>query len=179
MVWQIGQILFPRPIMASLVEVRGKEDTGSSPNLDRAHMLSGFGVCFARGVNDTPKIACIFLLANSYELSGAVIFAMIAVLMVVGGVLFARDVAHVMSNEVTGMTPAQGFAGNIVTALLVIYASKFGFGVSTTHVSVGSLFGIGALSGEAKWDKIVQIVGAWVLTLPCGFAAAYLIAAFL
>ena len=119
----------------------------ASLNEDRAHVLSGATVCFARGVNDTPKIASIMLLGNGFGLSNVSIFSAIAMFMVVGGVLFARDVATVMSKKITGMSEAQGFTGNIVTALLVLFASKFGLGVSTTHVSVGSLFGIGAVSG--------------------------------
>jgi len=176
--WRFGNALLPRPVTSSLME-GGMQSFVPAGWLDRAHMLSGFSVCFARGVNDTPKIASIFLLGNSFELSSVSIFLMIATLMVFGGAFFARDVAHVMSKEVTTMTSAQGFAGNIVTAALVIFASKFGLGVSTTHVSVGSLFGIGALNGEAKWGKITQIVMAWILTVPCGFIAAYVVAMFL
>ena len=171
-VWRLGGIFRPRPIIASLVATPDVQPE-RSPLVDRAHMISGFSVCFARGVNDTPKIASIFLLANGLALSHEVIFLGVALLMVVGGFLFSRQVAQVMSKEVTDMTPAQGFAGNIVTAFMVIFASKFGLGVSTTHVSVGSLIGIGALSGQARWPKIAQIIGAWVLTLPCGFLSAY------
>ena len=183
--WRLSNVLLSGPTVAPLVggaigrdQMRNQMLAELSPSrsLDRAHMVSGFCVCFARGVNDTPKIASIFLIANSLQLSGAMIFISIAILMVTGGLFLARDVANVMSHEVTGMTPAQGFVGNIVTALLVIFASKFGLGVSTTHVSVGSLFGIGALSGQAKWRKIAQILAAWILTVPCGFGAALLIA---
>ena len=38
--------------------------------------------------------------------------------------------------------------------------------VSTTHVSCGSLFGIGLATGKAHWGTIGRILGAWVLTLP-------------
>jgi len=44
--------------------------------------------------------------------------------------------------------------------------------VSTTHVSVGSLFGIGAVTGAAKGRLILTIVGAWLTTLPLGAASA-------
>ncbi|PIW62127.1 MAG: inorganic phosphate transporter, partial [Candidatus Omnitrophica bacterium CG12_big_fil_rev_8_21_14_0_65_50_5] len=54
----------------------------------------------------------------------------------------------------------------LVTALLVIFASKFGMPVSTTHVSCGSLFGIGLVNGKAHWKIIGGIISAWVLTLP-------------
>lgn len=140
---------------------------------NKAHIASGATVCFARGVNDTPKIASIMLLGNGFDISNAVIFASIAAFMVLGGGLFARDVATVMSKKVTGMSEAQGFTGNFVTALLVLFASKFGLGVSTTHVSVGSLFGIGAVNGSARLQMISQIVLAWVLTLPIAFLFAF------
>ncbi len=171
-VWRSRAVLKPRHVIASLVEP-AQLTSRYAAIVDKAHMASGFSVCFARGVNDTPKIASIFLLANGLALSPTVIFLAVALMMVVGGFLFSRDVAHVMSKEVTEMTPSQGFAGNLVTAFLVIFASKFGFGVSTTHVSVGSLIGIGAFSRQAKWKKITHIFAAWILTLPCGFLAAY------
>ena len=40
------------------------------------------------------------------------------------------------------------------TASLVLLASRFGLPVSTTHVSVGALIGIGTLSGSARWKTI-------------------------
>lgn len=146
---------------------------------NKAHIASGMTVCFARGVNDTPKIASIMLLGNGLGVSNTAIFVGIAALMVFGGVCFARNVAMVMSKKITGMSEAQGFTGNVVTALLVLFASNFGLGVSTTHVSVGSLFGIGVLSGEARLKKIGQIIFAWVLTLPGGFVLAAMAVTFL
>jgi PiT family inorganic phosphate transporter len=71
-----------------------------------------------------------------------------------------------MAHGVTEMNPGQGFTANIVTALLVIGASSFGVPVSTTHVSCGSLFGIGAVTGRAKWRSIRHILLAWAITLP-------------
>lgn len=50
--------------------------------------------------------------------------------------------------------------------LLVIFASKWGLPVSTTHVSCGALFGIGIVNGQAHWGVIRTILLAWVLTLP-------------
>ncbi len=138
------------------------------------HIASGFTVCFARGVNDTPKIASIWLLGSTFDLSTFSIFVAIAVLMVIGSLMFSFNVAKVMSKEITGMSESQGFVGNFVTALLVLFASKLGLGVSTTHVSVGSLFGIGLVSGKAHWGKIQEIALAWVLTLPIGFGFAAL-----
>jgi hypothetical protein len=40
--------------------------------------------------------------------------------------------------------------------------------VSTTHVSCGALFGIGAVTRQGHWGIILKIVSAWLTTLPTG-----------
>ena len=59
-----------------------------------------------------------------------------------------------MSNKITPMTHGQGFSANLVTAFLVIIASKMGVPVSTTHVSCGSIFGIGLASKQGRWNVV-------------------------
>ena len=73
-----------------------------------------------------------------------------------------------MSQRITAMNHGQGFTANLVTGMIVIGASRFGLPVSTTHVSCGSLFGLGAITRQAHWDMIVKILGAWVITIPIG-----------
>ena len=43
---------------------------------------------------------------------------------------------------------------------------------SVTHVSVGSLVGIGIVTRKAHWKSVGQIVLCWLITLPCGAALA-------
>ncbi len=140
------------------------------------HVLSGASVCFSRAVNDTPKIASIALLGTAAGMSGVTIYAAIGIVMTLGGMIFVRKIAEVMSQKITVMTPAQGLTGNLVTAFLVIFASKLGLAVSTTHVSVGSLFGLGAVTGQGHIKKILEIFLSWVLTLPIAFGLAFTIA---
>ncbi|MGZ5581421.1 MAG: anion permease [Methylobacter sp.] len=133
--------------------------------LNSLHFCSAGAVCFARGLNDTPKIAALLLLAPGFNLQW--IIAVIAVAMLLGGLFNARRVAETMSHKITEITPPQGLSANLTTALLVIFASQFGMPVSTTHVSVGSLFGIGLCSGKADSAVIGSIALSWLLTLPC------------
>jgi len=72
-----------------------------------------------------------------------------------------------MSHKITAMNHGQGFTANLTTAILVVLASLFGLPVSTTHVSVGSLFGIGLTTGKANPRAISAIVFSWLITLPC------------
>jgi PiT family inorganic phosphate transporter len=91
----------------------------------------------------------------------------VAVVMAIGGLLNARKVAETMSRKITAMNHGQGFTANLTTAILVVFASLFGLPVSTTHVSVGSLFGIGLTTGKANLRVMNAIVLSWLLTLPC------------
>ncbi len=132
--------------------------------LDVSHYLSAGIVSFARGLNDTPKIAAI-LLAGAALPSSAAIF-LVAFAMALGGILQSHRVAYTMSKRITGMNAGQGFTANLVTGGIVILASKLGLPVSTTHVSCGALFGIGTVTRQARWKTILSILLAWLTTLP-------------
>ncbi|NOT83363.1 MAG: inorganic phosphate transporter [Methylococcaceae bacterium] len=139
--------------------------------VDSLHFISAGAVCFARGLNDTPKIAALLLLAPGFDPQP--IMLLVALAMAVGGLLNARRVAETMSHKITAISHGQGLTANLTTALLVIFASKWGLPVSTTHVSVGALFGMGLITRQAQVRMITSILLSWVLTLPCaGLCAA-------
>lgn len=132
--------------------------------LDTAHFLSAGAVSFARGLNDTPKIIGLLLIVQAFDIRYGM--AGVAIAIAIGGLINAKKVATTMSKKITPMSHGQGFTANLVTAFLVIVASKFGIPVSTTHVSVGSIFSIGAVSGKGNPRVIRDILASWVLTLP-------------
>lgn len=140
--------------------------------LDSLHFLSAGAVSFARGLNDTPKIAALLLVASALDLRWGV--AAVAAAMAVGGLLGARRVAETMSHKLTRMNPGQGFAANLSTALLVTTASIHGLPVSTTHVSVAALLGMGAVTGQAHWRSASGVLASWVVTLPVAATSAAL-----
>lgn len=138
--------------------------------LDRGHFLSSGILSFARGLNDTPKIAAMLLLAPAISVPTSLI--LVGITIAVGGLVSARRVADTMSNKITAMNHGQGLTANVVSGLIVIGASRLGLPVSTTHVSCGALFGLGAVTGGARVKTVLQIVLAWIVTLPmaAGFA---------
>ena len=146
----------------------------AADTLDRLHFLSAGMVSFARGLNDTPKIAALLFVAPYFGVSVSLV--LVGVIIAVGGLVSARRVAETMSKRITTMNHAQGFTANVITGLIVIGASGFSLPVSTTHVSCGSLFGIGAVTGQAHRKTIVTILLAWFVTLPV--AAAIAVAAY-
>jgi len=139
---------------------------------DGLHFLSAGAVSFARGLNDTPKIVALAAAFGGLALDRLIL--VVALVMAVGGFVSARRVAETMSRRITRLNQGQGLTANFVTALLVIFASHLGVPVSTTHVSCGALFGIGAANRRARWATVGGIASAWIMTLPIAAAAAAL-----
>ncbi|HEX4024142.1 MAG TPA: anion permease [Steroidobacteraceae bacterium] len=142
--------------------------------LDRFHALSAASICFARAVNDTPKLAALLVAARLIGARASIV--VIAAVMAAGGLLFARHVAQTMSQRMVRMDQVQGLVANVITAALVIFASKLGMPVSTTQVSVGSIAGTGLVSGAVNWTTLRGILLSWVATLPIAALIAYLLA---
>ncbi|HEU4428470.1 MAG TPA: anion permease [Myxococcota bacterium] len=132
--------------------------------LDWGHLASASSVGFARGLNDTPKL--LGLLAGSSVVAPALGVSAIAAAMAVGGLVAARRVAETLAKKITPMSAAQGFSANAATALLVASASQLGLPVSTTHVSTGGIFGIGASGRGLRRRMAAEVVLAWIATLP-------------
>ncbi|MEO0835048.1 MAG: inorganic phosphate transporter [Cyanobacteria bacterium J06642_3] len=132
--------------------------------VDICHFLSAGAVSFARGLNDTPKIVALLLTVTAFSIQGGM-FA-VGLGMAIGGLLNARKVAMTVSNKITTLNPGKGLAANLVTGFLVIFASRLGVPVSTTHVSVGSIFGVGVVSKTAHLNMFSKVLSSWVLTLP-------------
>jgi PiT family inorganic phosphate transporter len=152
----------------------GLAPVSRSRSLDAAHFASAGAASFARGLNDTPKIAALLMIVPNLSVPMALMA--IGLLIAIGALVDSKHVAETLANKVTAMTPGQGFAANLVTAALVTTASFHGLPVSTTHVSVGSLLGMGASTGQAKWRKVIEILVAWVTTLPIAAAMAMAVA---
>ncbi len=131
------------------------------------HFLFAGAVGFARGLNDTPKIAALLLPIAVLDSNSAVLAVGIA--MLIGGVIGARRVARTMSTEITDLDLGASLAASLTTSLLVSTASFNGLPVSTTHVAVGALTGAGASGKGGVNRKVVGTIAlSWVVTLPVG-----------
>ena len=140
---------------------------GAQKILDTLHYASSGFVSFARGLNDTPKIAGLLLVLTALDIEVGLVA--IGAGMAMGGLIHSRRVGETVSNRITPMNHGQGFTANLVTGLLVTTASIHGLPVSTTHVLVGSIFAIGKVTGEADMGTVSRIMLSWVLTFPVGF----------
>jgi len=95
---------------------------------------------------------------------------------VLGLVTLGYKVMLTVGKRITELTPSSGFCAELAAATTVVLASRTGIPVSTTHILVGSVFGIGLARGIGALDLrvVFNIIVSWVVTLPAsGFMSAF------
>ncbi|HEY4642158.1 MAG TPA: inorganic phosphate transporter [Thermoanaerobaculia bacterium] len=176
-----GAILRDSSAALPVVEVAPMKDCGESvvrfTLVDSLHWLSAGATSFFRGLNDAPKILALGVAAAlATGISSKVFYVMLAVAMGAGALLAGKRVTETLAQKVVRLEPANGFAANFVTSILVCLASRFALPVSTTHVSSGAIIGIGMSKGKGvRWRMVAEMALAWVVTLPCSALIAAIV----
>jgi PiT family inorganic phosphate transporter len=77
-------------------------------------------------------------------------------------------IMRTMGKGIVEIETPQGAASGAATAATILASSHLGFGLSTTHVSTGSILGsgVGREGAEVRWGVARRMVYAWLLTLP-------------
>ncbi|MBG9244838.1 inorganic phosphate transporter [Corynebacterium belfantii] len=83
-----------------------------------------------------------------------------------------RYVIHTVGTGLTKMHPASGFAAELSAAAVVMGASVIGLPVSSTHILIGAILGIGVVNKSANWRLMKPIGMAWIITLPAAAAVS-------
>ncbi len=95
-----------------------------------------------------------------------------------GGTLAGgKRIIKTMGGKMIKLSPLQGFAGQTSGTAVILAFTWLKMPISTTHAITSSIMGAGATRGFAavRWTTVINIVIAWVLTLP---ASALLAAGF-
>jgi inorganic phosphate transporter, PiT family len=137
------------------------------------HYASAIAVSMARGMNDVPKLVALLVVVESLDIRYGCIAVVVA--MSIGGLLSGHKVAHTMGKDISAMNDGQAVSANVVTALLVIPATSLGLPLSTTHVSTGSIAGVGLVSGTLNLRVMRNVLLAWVVTLPVAIVIGALV----
>lgn len=87
---------------------------------------------------------------------------------VVGLAIFGRKVITTIGQEITEITPSRGFAAEFGASITILFGTILGLPLSTTHVLVGSVVGVGFARGIGGIDLIVikRIARSWIITMP-------------
>ena len=182
----IGKITINR------VDINENVNSGSQiSNVERVFapmiVFTACAMAFAHGSNDVangvgPLAAVYGLVKSGGELTQKIDMPLwILVLggfgIVLGLATFGYRVMRTIGAKITALTPTSGFCATIAAAITVVLASRTGMPVSTTHIAVGAVMGVGLARGFAALDLrvIASIFLSWIVTLPVG---AFLAAAF-
>jgi PiT family inorganic phosphate transporter len=95
---------------------------------------------------------------------------------VLGLITLGYRVMLTVGKKITELTPSRGFCAELAAAITVVIASRTGLPVSTTHILVGSVLGVGLARGIGALDLrvILNIIISWLVTLPAGAIMAML-----
>ncbi len=90
------------------------------------------------------------------------------IFIVIGLATYGYKVIKTVGSKITEITPTRGFAAEIGAATTIIIASSIGLPISTTHVLIGAVIGIGFARGVSALNLNIlkKIVASWVITLP-------------
>jgi PiT family inorganic phosphate transporter len=91
---------------------------------------------------------------------------------VLGLATLGYRVIETVGRKITELTPSRAFIAQIAAATTIVLASRLGIPVSTTHILVGAVLGVGIARGIGALDLRVvgKIMISWVATLPIAAA---------
>jgi len=141
-------------------------------------LFTACGMAFAHGSNDVangvgPMAAVIGLVQSGGEVAQSSALPLWILLVggvgiVVGLATYGYRVMRTIGSKITELTPTRGFCATMAAAVTVVLASRTGMPVSTTHIAVGGVIGVGMARGIGALDLRVigGIIMSWVTTLP-------------
>ncbi|WP_423644839.1 inorganic phosphate transporter [Campylobacter jejuni] len=143
---------------------------------------------FSHGANDIanaigPFAAILDVLKNgTINANSPVPFAALAmfgVALVVGLWFLGKEVITTVGSKLATIRPTTGFSAELGASIVILLATQFGIPVSSTHILIGAILGIGVYNKNANWIMMKPIGLAWIITLPAaGIMAAFVFLGF-
>jgi inorganic phosphate transporter, PiT family len=188
----VEKVLIPAvlaPFLAGAVAVLGTYLAYRLTRRERPdHVKRGFRVgqiasaslvSLAHGTNDAQKTMGVITLALIAHGSldgnaGVPTWVIISAAVAIGGGTYIGGwrVIRTMGTRITEIEPPQGFAAQTSAAAVILASSHYGFPLSTTHVTSGSIIGsgVGKRLAEVHWGVAGRLAVAWLITLPAAGA---------
>ncbi len=144
-------------------------------------IMTACAVAFAHGSNDVANSIGPLAAVHSIVTTGAAgttasvepwMLALGGLGIIIGLATWGYRVMETVGTKITELTPSRGFAAELAAATTIVLASRLGIPVSTTHILVGSVLGVGLARGIGALDLRVvgSILVSWVATLPLAAA---------
>ena len=140
-------------------------------------------VALSHGLNDAQKsmgVITLGLFAGGFISSTQIPFWVIlscALMMGLGTGSGGFRIIRTVGYEITSLKPLQGFAAETSASFVILAASFLGMPISSTHMIVGSITGVGVAKQPSKvhWGIGKKMVVAWLLTLPGSACVAFFV----
>jgi inorganic phosphate transporter, PiT family len=149
-------------------------------------LFTACAMAFAHGSNDVangigPLAAVYSIISSGGEVMQSSALPIWILLLggagiVLGLITLGYRVMMTVGKKITELTPSRGFCAELAAATTVVLASRTGLPVSTTHILVGSVLGVGLARGVGALDLrvVLNIIISWLVTLPAGAIMAML-----
>ncbi len=150
----------------------------------RLQLLSSAAYSLGHGGNDAQKVMGIIAaammahgtIADIKHIPEWVPFACYSAI-ALGTMFGGWRIVKTMGQRVTKLTPFEGFAAETAGAITLFGTQHFKIPVSTTHTITGSIVGVGITKriSAVRWGVTLQLIWAWVLTIPVSAGLAAII----
>jgi PiT family inorganic phosphate transporter len=141
----------------------------------RLQLVSSAALSFAHGGNDAQKVMGILYVAlfTSHIIKAGDVmpnwiplacYSAIALGTMSGG----WRIIKTMGSRITKITPLEGVSAETAAALTLFFTQQFGIPVSTTHTTTGAIVGVGLTKrlSAVRWGLTINIIWAWIITIP-------------
>ena len=138
-------------------------------------VFTAAGFAFSHGANDIANaigpFAAIMDVLRTDQIGASapvpsIVLLTFGIALIVGLWFIGKEVIATVGTSLAQMHPASGFTAELSAASVVMAASMLGLPVSSTHILVGAVLGIGLVNRNANWKAMKPIALAWVITLP-------------
>jgi PiT family inorganic phosphate transporter len=158
--------------------LRGENAYRTGNMFKKLQLVSSAALSLGHGGSDAQKvmgiIAAAFVAAGKYPdvltaLHEAYWIPLVCYTAISLGTLSGGwKIVKTMGTRITKVTPLEGVCAETAGAITLFAAANLGAPVSTTHTITGAIIGVGATKrlSAVRWGVTVNLIWAWVLTIP-------------
>ena len=151
---------------------------GASPRVNwffkRSQVPTALALALSHGTNDAQKtmgIITMGLVSGGFLRTFAVpwwVVALSAAAISLGTASGGWRIIRTLGARIYRLRPVDGFVSQAASAIVILGAALLGGPVSTTQVVSSSLIGTGSAQrvSKVRWGVMVEILAAWLLTIP-------------
>ncbi|WP_379971343.1 anion permease [Ectobacillus sp. sgz5001026] len=151
--------------------------------INKLQWVVAAALAFSHGSNDSQKITGLISLAlisagvvNTHSVP-PLIKIIVGLVMFVGTALGGWKIMKTIGNKIYDLRSIHSLNSMLSSGISILFATFTGAPVSTTHVVVGGIMGVGTADEYrmVNWNIGKEIVTAWFITIPCSAIASAVI----